>query len=547
MAQIIKLLDSHTKENVNYEQTQSWHDGTEMNDEKCDGVIYRKKRGLYYRRAYSSSLNVKWFGAIGNNSNDDTIAFKKAIAFLKNMGTGKLYIPTGNYVLSDTLSIELDGIQIQGDGSKNSILRINHNNAALKYTSIISDLSISKFDISQLGIINIVNDVSFPNDTMKGIGVLCSHMHSSLFYDVYIENFLDALILEESYLNSFINYFSQSNYRGVKTVGGSNGNTFYNGVIRNSSLDLRGVGSERNLFINIDIEPASNTQYVGNNNTFQNCRFERFNLLHADFKKTWFVLDSKNKFINCDWHWNYADQPQDYMMIIEGEGNRVEIGDTNTTAKLILLKATSKYNMIDYRGSFRDYQITGSVRYSDYPIQDCGLGNEINFSPGGEVSKIMGDYDLLKIGKFNNKISGPWYDNVTINMNTMSIVETDIHQPGLYTTEQSARKIEIVNDNYVRRFSILSDVIADRFKKYSASAWIYIPAGFDGTYVSISIIEGMYIPLFMSNDNKEKWVRVFGYSQPPAYEPVGLHVDTDALSGYFYFSFPILCEGLSPV
>ncbi|WP_312151049.1 glycosyl hydrolase family 28-related protein [Paenibacillus odorifer] len=58
--------------------------------------------------------NVKEFGAVGNGSVDDTVSFQTAINSLGTRG-GKLYVPAGNYRLSDMLDIT-NSITIIGDG-----------------------------------------------------------------------------------------------------------------------------------------------------------------------------------------------------------------------------------------------------------------------------------------------------------------------------------------------------------------------------------------------------------------------------------------------
>lgn len=44
MGQIIQLIDSNTKENVNYEETTTWYDGSMMDDTKVDNVDLSEKR-----------------------------------------------------------------------------------------------------------------------------------------------------------------------------------------------------------------------------------------------------------------------------------------------------------------------------------------------------------------------------------------------------------------------------------------------------------------------------------------------------------------------
>jgi len=49
----------------------------------------------------AGNINVKWFGAVGDGSNDDTESFKKAVLYC-NTKRKNLYIPNGNFILKGT-------------------------------------------------------------------------------------------------------------------------------------------------------------------------------------------------------------------------------------------------------------------------------------------------------------------------------------------------------------------------------------------------------------------------------------------------------------
>lgn len=53
--------------------------------------------------AYAAFVNVKNYGAVGDGVTDDTDAFKAALA---DMDGGTLFIPNGDYIISDTLTID---------------------------------------------------------------------------------------------------------------------------------------------------------------------------------------------------------------------------------------------------------------------------------------------------------------------------------------------------------------------------------------------------------------------------------------------------------
>src|SRR5688572_4225857 len=47
---ILVKIDVDSSTNITYKETTTWYDGSIMNDAKCDGVIYKKRDGKYYRK-----------------------------------------------------------------------------------------------------------------------------------------------------------------------------------------------------------------------------------------------------------------------------------------------------------------------------------------------------------------------------------------------------------------------------------------------------------------------------------------------------------------
>jgi len=68
------------------------------------------------------SINVKWFGAVGDGVANDTTAIQSVFDALDTRGGGTVYLPTGNYVIQSYISIP-DDTTIYGDGD-GSIFRI---------------------------------------------------------------------------------------------------------------------------------------------------------------------------------------------------------------------------------------------------------------------------------------------------------------------------------------------------------------------------------------------------------------------------------------
>jgi hypothetical protein len=81
-------------------------------------------------RVFTGAVNARWFGAMGDGSADDTSSLQAAIAYCSALrGTNDdttvypcIYIPTGVYKVTSTLTVQKSRITIYGDGPKNSVI-----------------------------------------------------------------------------------------------------------------------------------------------------------------------------------------------------------------------------------------------------------------------------------------------------------------------------------------------------------------------------------------------------------------------------------------
>lgn len=64
-------------------------------------------------RVYNGPVSVKWFGAAGNGTADDTTAINAAIAMVKH-----IYFPAGTYRTTSAITITASGYTIQGAGKQ---------------------------------------------------------------------------------------------------------------------------------------------------------------------------------------------------------------------------------------------------------------------------------------------------------------------------------------------------------------------------------------------------------------------------------------------
>ena len=120
------------------------------------GTIFIASTGCW-KRLYDGELNVKWFGAKGDNSVDDGPAINKCLDYARELFTngGKLAFPRGRYRISETLNMtNLLFWQIIGEGATiapdKAITAINIQGSRSTYTGLnISFESLTRDEINE--------------------------------------------------------------------------------------------------------------------------------------------------------------------------------------------------------------------------------------------------------------------------------------------------------------------------------------------------------------------------------------------------------------
>ncbi len=121
--------------------------------------------GRYVRVCESNYVNVKWFGAVGDNSHDDTAAIQAAIDSLPPEG-GTVSIPGGRYKITDTIHIgngtsekvsDKNGIKLVGTGGA-----FGH-----EVTGLTTFMASGKFD-TMLSINGPISDVTLSGIRLNG-------------------------------------------------------------------------------------------------------------------------------------------------------------------------------------------------------------------------------------------------------------------------------------------------------------------------------------------------------------------------------------------
>jgi len=130
-AEMVQLVDSYTKENVNYIRTTLGFDGLPANPNNplgsnLDGIVYRQRGpDVYYKRVFENEINVLWFKAKANGVASDWEAFQTAHFFASKTNHKTILIPEtcdldfggASQSFGDNIILKFDGGTI-----KNAIL-----------------------------------------------------------------------------------------------------------------------------------------------------------------------------------------------------------------------------------------------------------------------------------------------------------------------------------------------------------------------------------------------------------------------------------------
>jgi len=261
------------------------------------------------------ALNIKTFGAKGDNKTDDANAIQAAL----NQGSGRaVFFPKGNYRISKTLNV-LSGTEIIGEGdigsvAGSSILPLNDVKTFAIFTSntsILEDvifrnirtlrakyslsLNVSKGYLTKIKWYNCVfqeHDIC-----INVIGSEVNGMYANIFRDCYFKSSKLGIFCQGSYNINIIQGCGFENMgNGYIKLNGSNSANLSNSFIENrceSVTDFHGIAIDlnkntfgfyinRNYFENsfetiIKTNGARNIDF--SNNTYTNSNQSRFGLI----------------------------------------------------------------------------------------------------------------------------------------------------------------------------------------------------------------------------------------------------------------------------
>lgn len=517
----------------------------------ADAADPAKGAGLsgYKGRSVASRLSdvvsVKDFGAKGDGVTDDSAAIQAAHdAFSGNDG-GTIYFPRGRYRVDSTINITKAGVRLRGVSQRASMIISRVAGTTINVKVLYNGTSNTDAAYCKFGIDNLAIGASYYGDaTVTGVGLMLQNVFADTFTNVYMFGFKKHIVFNGVHMMKFLGIHFQSAVQdhpdlpGFKTVihnrplaisgtsvlndafeNGGVGNSFDGGWFENVAIDTTYLGNT--VFTNIDFEPASDSMIIGDQNIFENNRFERFGIYApAEYPYfPWFIVNgNENRFRNNQYNVTGAVlDTTNPVYLVNGAKNNIELPEEFfSTYGLAVLGAASFANTIYANTTFADYQNTNLNPGYKNEITSILLGgydNTIVYSDGDRSKTVTalrsavsstGEFKNLAIASNNLHDTAYW----TVNDATVTRLTTAELPAGRGNLNHFAKVTLTAATGNRRFFGAPSALLAETAGVYTAGFMLYIPSS-----SSVGVLVGASLGANYEVTIRDIWtyVRVRGY------------------------------------
>lgn len=224
------------------------------------------------------SANVVDFGAVGDDSTDDTAAIQAAI----NSGAKSIYFPVGTYKITDTLNVLTENIRLYGEWNS-SVIKQYTNGLTLINANInnsgATNLQNGKFTLERLNLLSAYGTTPTSNSiALKLTNTRQAKIDNCSFIGFY-NHIYSVLNLSDGNYYGLIN---QCVFDGISPTLGSY--SFDGAIIGGWNIRLcifqcppfpPSNPLESTLIEECDFSATRSSIYTGNTNVFLNNRFEQ--------------------------------------------------------------------------------------------------------------------------------------------------------------------------------------------------------------------------------------------------------------------------------
>ena len=403
-----------------------------------------------WKRVYSGTINIKWFGAKGDGVTDDTVAFNDTILFAAINNIGKVEVPTDYYKLLGTIvcpgNLIIDFMNStlcgNGIGAANDLFQSGYyENGAIHTTiGLPNDSSLcTKLILTNATIINTGKALNLHNCNWQ-----CEFSNLQFFNCTY------AIYAASCYYGRFVNLISRGTANnatnaafyftravnveqmesifvtdrilGIEITGGSNGLGLYNcsaesnstGVLISSEtgpITFNSCYFELNTVCGVDI----NTNYNKFGIAFLGCFFNaNINDTHTcialKLNQTGIIgqsnvlVDMSNRFYDNDI--DIDDSNNSAFSTSKIDYHTTPIGDNtlpSINSKVKLGKFTNSniiQNYVTYLGDRKSY-VTGNTII---PFNYCGTAGENTYDMHAFITKTLSGSGTSVIATFDTEL-----------------------------------------------------------------------------------------------------------------------------------------------
>lgn len=211
------------------------------------------------------SVNVKWFGAKGDGSTDDTTAIQNAVNYVKSMGTGTVYFPDGTYMISATIYADFGRFALAGAGGSRSVIRGTATHKGV-LVQIGNRLGNKRDNV-------VLRGMTFQNS--GGDGLHLENVSSYLIDDCQFnhnkghglyayQSWVGVVNASQFYRNEIDGFFSDTNVQGLSFTGAHFIENKRNGLYAPRKSSITGCIFEENVETDILIENRQGLFLGGN-------------------------------------------------------------------------------------------------------------------------------------------------------------------------------------------------------------------------------------------------------------------------------------------